>query len=110
MNTTTITSNGEILQRAIADRQPVRKTALNNASPWHRPLKDQTLRVFDHMETFEPERYRRRKNWAVKQTKESAANNAAMNRLNRKMMRLLNAGKMAELNRFLMAHPECIRK
>jgi len=59
---------------------------------------------------FQPERWKRRSNWAIKPTKESAANNAAMNRLNRKMMRLLNAGKMAELNRFMIAHPECIRK
>jgi hypothetical protein len=110
MKTTTLTSNGEILQRAIADRQPVRKTALNNASPWHRPLTDNTQRVCDHVDMFQPERWKQRSNWAIKPTKESAANNAVMNRLNRKMMRLLNAGKMVELNRFMIAHPECIRK
>ena len=109
MKTNTLTSNGEILQQAIADRIP-HKTALNNASPWHRPLKDQTLRVCDHMEIFEPERYRRRSKWVIKPTKESAANNAVVNRLNRKLMRLMDAGKMAEVCRLLSTHPELLTK
>jgi hypothetical protein len=110
MKTSTITSNGEVLQQAIADRQPTRSLALINASPWHRPLKDQTSRVCEHVEMFEPERYRRQSKWTSKPTKESAANNAVVNRYNRKLMRLMDAGKMAEVCRLLSAHPELLAK
>ena len=110
MKTSTITSNGEVLQQAIADRQPTRSLALINASPWHRPLKDQTLRVCDHLETFEPERYRRQSKWTSKPTRESSANNAAVNRFNRKLQRLMDAGKVEAAYKLMSANRHMIAK
>ena len=109
MKTSTTTSNGEVLQQAIADRQPTRSLALINASPWHRPLKDQTLRVCDHLETFEPERYRQSK-WTSKPTKESSANNAIVNRYNRKLQRLMDAGKVEAAYKLMSANRHMIAK
>jgi hypothetical protein len=109
MKTSTITSNGEVLQQAIADRQPT-PLALNNASPWHRPLKDQTSRVCEHVEMFEPERYRRQSKWTSKPTKESAANNAIVNRYNRKLQRLMDAGKVEAAYKLMSANRHMIAK
>jgi hypothetical protein len=108
MKTSTTTSNGEVLQQAIADRQPT--LALNNASPWHRQLKDQTLRVCDHLETFEPERYRRQSKWTSKPTRESAANNAIVNRYNRKLQRLMDAGKVEAVFKLMAANRHMLAK
>jgi len=104
------TSNGEVLQQAIADRQPTRSLALINASPWHRPLKDQTSRVCEHVEMFEPERYRRQSKWTSKPTKESAANNAVVNRYNRKLQRLMDAGKVEAAYKLMSANRHMIAK
>jgi hypothetical protein len=110
MKTSTTTSNGEVLQQAIADRQPTRSLALINASPWHRPLKDQTSRVCEHVEMFEPERYRRQSKWTSKPTRESSANNAIINRYNRKLQRLMDAGKVEAAYKLMSANRHMIAK
>jgi hypothetical protein len=57
-------------------------------SPRHRPLPDRTLQVCDHLETFQPERWRRAKRWGQTESSNDRTENVRRNRIIRRAEKL----------------------
>jgi hypothetical protein len=95
----TITSNGEILQQAFADR-----VAVNTAT-----RKDSTLRVCEHLEMFQPERWKSRARWEYKHIPSPTNNqiNAKLRKessIERKISALLSSGKIEQAVKLIDKH------
>ena len=102
MNTTPKTSNGEVLQKAIADRVP---HAVNTAT-----RKDSTLRVCEHVEMFQPERWKSHTRWEYKRVPSATNNeiNATLrkeSRIESRFSALMGSGRIDEAMKLLQRNP-----
>jgi hypothetical protein len=106
MKTTPKTSNGEILQQAIADRVP---HAVNTAT-----RKDSTLRVCEHVEMFTPERWKSHTRWEYKRVP-SQENNEINKRLRKesriesRFSALMGSGRIDEAMKLLQRNPNIFK-